>query len=86
MIEAYLSDRPFQPVIRRLTSYVVAFQKSQGVKDTTPVNGWFSKKRLLKLHGVVEANQFPGDESTVWVGNDPLGILCGDVNAQGGAI
>lgn len=82
VIEAYFSDRPFHPVTRRLTSYIVAFQKSPGVIDTTPVNGWFSKMRLLKLHGAADATQFPGDESTVWTGNDPLGILCGDVNAH----
>lgn len=78
VIEAHFSDRPFQPVTRRLTSYVVAFQKSPGKIDTTPVEGWFSKMRLLKLHRAVDANQFPGDESTVWTGNDPLGILCGE--------
>ena len=82
VIEAYFSARPFHPVTRRLTSYVVAFQKSPGVIDTTPVKGWFSKMRLLKLHGAVDATQLPGDESTVWTGNDPLGIFCGDVSAH----
>jgi transcriptional regulator with XRE-family HTH domain len=81
-IEAYFSDRPFQPMTKRLTSYIVAFQKSQGLKDTTPVEGWFSKMRLLKLHGVADANQYPGDESTLWTGRDALGILCGDASAH----
>jgi transcriptional regulator with XRE-family HTH domain len=82
VIEAYFSDRPFQPPSKRLTSYIVAFQKSPGLKDTTPVEGWFSKMRLLKLHGVADANQYPGDESTVWTGRDALGILCGDASAH----
>jgi hypothetical protein len=50
--------------------------------DTTPVKGWFSRMKLLKLHGAADANQFPGDERTVWTGNDPLGILCGDASAH----
>jgi transcriptional regulator with XRE-family HTH domain len=82
VIEAYFSDRPFQPVTRRLTSYIVAFQKSPGMIDTTPVKGWFSRMKLLKLHGAADAKQFPGDERTVWTGNDPLGILCGDASAH----
>jgi hypothetical protein len=82
MIEAYFSDRPLEPRSKRLTSYVVAFEKPRGVKDTTPVEGWFPKMKLLQLHGVADANQFPGDESTVWTGNDPLGILCGDASAH----
>jgi hypothetical protein len=82
VIETYFSDRPFHAVTRRRTAYVVAFRKSQGTIDTTPVEGWFSKMRLLKLHGAVDANQYPGDESTVWTGRDPLGILCGDANAN----
>lgn len=86
LIEAYFSDRPFEPLSKRLTSYVVAFQKSRGVKDTTPVEGWFSKMKLLKLHGVADANQYPGDESTVWTGRDPLGILCGDASAHNEAL
>jgi hypothetical protein len=85
IIEAHFSDRSFQPMTRKLTSYVVAFQKSPGVIYTTPVKGWFSKMRLLKLHGAAGASQFPGDESTVWTGNDPLGILSGDANAHGEA-
>jgi hypothetical protein len=80
VIEAWFSDRSFQPMTRKLTSYVVAFQKSPGVIYTTPVKGWFSKMRLLKLHGAADASQFPGCESIVWTGNDPLGILSGDAN------
>jgi len=82
VIEAYFSDRPLQTPSRRLCSYVVAFQKSKGVKDTTPVEGWVSKMRLLKLSGVVDANQYPGDERTVWTGRDALGILCGAASAH----
>ena len=50
--------------------------------ETTPVKGWFSKMRLLWLHGASDANQFPGDESPVWTGNDPLGNLCGDASVK----
>jgi hypothetical protein len=82
VIEAYFSDRPFEAKSKRLTSYVVAFQKSRGVKDTTPVKGWLSLMKLLKLHGVADANQFPGDETTAWIGRDPLGILSGDANGN----
>jgi hypothetical protein len=82
VIEADFSDCPFEARSKRLTSYIVAFQKSRGVKDTTPITGWFSMMKLLKLHGVADANQFPGDESTVWIGRDPLGILCGDANGN----
>lgn len=80
VIEAYISDRPFQISSKWMCSYVVAFQRARGVKDMTPVEGWLSKMKLLKLRGVVDANQYPGDESTVWTGRDPLGILCGDAN------
>jgi transcriptional regulator with XRE-family HTH domain len=82
VIEAYISDRPFQTPSKWQCSYVVAFQRSKGVKDTTPVEGWLSKMRLLKLRGVVDANQYPGDESTVWTGRDALGILCGDASTN----
>lgn len=86
VIEAYFSDRPFEAPSKRLTSYLVAFQESRGVKDTTPVEGWLSKMKLLKLHGVVDVNQCPGDEGTVWTGRDPLGILCGDADADHDAL
>lgn len=78
VVEAYFSDQPGQAVKKKLTSYVVAFQRSRGVRDMTPVEGWFPKMKLLQLHGVAGANEFPGDENTAWTGRDPLGILCGD--------
>jgi hypothetical protein len=80
VIEAYFSDQPGQVLKKRLTSYVVGFQKSRGVRDMTPVKGWFPKMKLLQLHGVAGSNEFPGDERTVWTGRDPLGILCGDAS------
>jgi DNA-binding XRE family transcriptional regulator len=83
VIADYISGRPLHPGPSRWScSYVAVFQKLRGLKDTTPVEGWVSKMRLLKLAGVFDANQFPGDESTVWTGRDLLGILCGDASAH----
>ncbi len=64
-----------------MCAYVTAFKKSNGTKDVTPIEGWISKMKLVKVGGVLDADQYPGDESTVWAGRDPLGVLTGDANA-----
>jgi transcriptional regulator with XRE-family HTH domain len=64
-----------------LCAYVTAFKKSNGVKDVTPVEGWISKMKLMKLSGALNADLYPGDESTVWAGRDLLGVFTGDANA-----